>query len=94
MSWEEGAWALLAHCLTCVPLVQAKRYTPFGNGIRNCVGQQLAMSNVPTGRCLGVACMHQPPHVSWHSMSSFGLKAPMSSVTCRVRVLQAKQAEA
>ena len=30
--------------------MQAKRFTPFGNGIRNCVGQQLALSNVPTGR--------------------------------------------
>ena len=67
--FEEGAWALRAHCLTCVPLVQAKRYTPFGNGIRNCVGQQLAMSNVPTGRGLCAACMPRPPHTSWQSLS-------------------------
>lgn len=43
----------MAMCVTSVliygVLMQAKRFTPFGNGIRNCVGQQLALSNVPTG---------------------------------------------
>ncbi len=28
--------------------VQVKRYTPFGQGVRNCLGQQLARMNVPT----------------------------------------------
>lgn len=28
--------------------LQVKRYTPFGQGVRNCLGQQLARMNVPT----------------------------------------------
>lgn len=70
---KEGAWALHARCLTCMPLMQAKRYTPFGNGIRNCVGQQLAMSNVPTGRGLRAACIPRPPHINWRNLSSYCL---------------------
>jgi hypothetical protein len=37
---------------------QAKRFTPFGQGIRNCLGQQLARMNVPTAVAMFVSNFH------------------------------------
>ncbi len=38
--------------------VQTRRYNPFGGGIRNCLGQQLARMNVPTAVAMFVANFH------------------------------------
>ena len=38
--------------------VQVRRYTPFGGGIRNCLGQQLARMNVPTAVAMFVGNFH------------------------------------
>ena len=35
--------------------VQARRYNPFGGGVRNCLGQQLARMNVPTAVAMFVS---------------------------------------
>ena len=39
-------------------VMQAKRFHPFGQGIRNCVGQQLARMNVPTAVAMFVGNFH------------------------------------
>ncbi len=36
-------------------LLQVKRYNPFGQGVRNCLGQQLARMNVPTAVAMFVS---------------------------------------
>jgi cytochrome P450 len=38
--------------------VQARRFNPFGAGIRNCLGQQLARMNVPTAVAMFVSNFH------------------------------------
>ena len=50
---------------------QAKRYTPFGNGIRNCVGMQLSKMNIPTAVAMIVSQfkLALSPEVSPHMAS-------------------------
>ena len=38
--------------------LQARRYNPFGGGVRNCLGQQLARMNVPTAVAMFVSNFH------------------------------------
>jgi cytochrome P450 len=38
--------------------VKARRFNPFGAGIRNCLGQQLARMNVPTAVAMFVSNFH------------------------------------
>ena len=42
----------------CSGGVQARRYNPFGGGVRNCLGQQLARMNVPTAVAMFVSNFH------------------------------------
>lgn len=44
-----------ARCHFCFLWLQVKRYNPFGQGVRNCLGQQLARMNVPTAVAMFVA---------------------------------------
>ena len=47
--------------------MQARRYNPFGGGVRNCLGQQLARMNVPTAVAMFVSNFHLKltPEVLW-----------------------------
>lgn len=78
------------------PGAQAKRFTPFGNGIRNCVGMQLSKMNIPTAVAMivsqfklalspEVSCMLVPG--SWPAMHP-ALAEATGFATCGEPVLR------
>jgi cytochrome P450 len=44
-----------AQRMTQMRVLQARRFNPFGQGVRNCLGQQLARTNVPTAVAMFIA---------------------------------------